>query len=382
MIYDFKITNGHVIDPARNVDGIEDVYIYNSKIVPAPNHDNYEVNEVVDAKGCYVFPGLIDFHTHLGYRSTDIGLNTDLYTLPNGVTAAVDAGSAGPGNMENMIHDIICRAQITMRCWMNVASSGMITEQYFEDMHPEYFDIKRMEYLFERYADFILGFKVRIGRKFSKELNLIPLRAGEKLSEQFKVPVCCHITDPESPYQEMMPLLKKGDVLCHYSQKQGEYCILDHNGKVLPEVWDARKRGVIFDHAAGRKNHSLEVMQKALADGFQPDIISTDVVTHSIYRTSVFALPYQMSEFLQIGMSMFDIVKAVTETPAHLMHLDGKIGTLKPGALADVVIMKLLDKPVIFKDQVGNSVHGDHLFVPQMTIKAGRIAYRRIEFTF
>ena len=123
-------------------------------------------------------------------------------------------------------------------------------------------------------------------------------------------------------------------------------------------------------------------MQKAFADGFQPDVISTDVVTHSIYRKSVFALPYQMSEFLQIGMSLPDIVKAVTETPAHLMHLDDRIGTLKPGALADVAIMQLLDKPVVFRDQVGNSLPGKHLFVPLMTIKAGRIAYRRIEFTF
>ena len=382
MKYDFIIKNGHVIDTARGIDQVADVYISNSKIVEGPADGNAEADEVVDASGKYVFPGLIDFHSHLGYRGSDIGLNTDLYYLPNGVTASVDAGSAGPGNLEFMVHDVIQRSAITMKCFMNVASSGMITEQYFEDLHPEFYDIKRMEYLFELYRDYVLGFKVRIGRAFSKELNLIPLKAALELGEQFDYPICCHITNPESSYDEMMPLFRKNDILCHYTQKQGEHSILEEDGTLRTVVKEARERGVIFDYAAGRRNHSLAVLRKALEQGFGPDVISTDVVTHSIYRRSVFALPYTMSELLAAGLPITDVLRAVTETPARLMHLEGTIGTLKPGANADVAIMDLMEKPMTFRDQVGNEMDANHLFVPMMTFRAGRIAYRRIDFTF
>lgn len=382
MKYDFIIKNGHVIDPARGVDAVENVYIRHSKIVPAPMDEDYEAEEIVDAGGCYVFPGLINFHTHLGYRNTDIGLNTDLYTLPNGVTSAVDQGSAGPGNMEGMIHETIAQSSITMKCFMNVASTGMVTEQYFEDLHPEFFDVDRMEYLLERYSSEILGFKVRIGKKFSKELNLIPLEAAIKLGNQFQLPVATHVTDPESSYDEIMPYFRKGDILCHCFQKQGEYSILDNNGKILNSVEEARDRGVIFDGAAGRRNYSLDIIQKALNQGFEPDIISDDVIAQTVYRKIVFALPYTMSVYLAAGMPMDRIIRAVTATPAHLMHMDGQIGTLAPGALADVAIMSIMDKKMVLKDLVGNEMSAEKLFVPMMTIKAGRIAYRRIDFTF
>ena len=104
MKYDFLIRNGHVIDTAQGIDGKADVFICNSKIVPAPKSHDYEVDEIIDASGYYVLPGLIDFHTHLAYRASDFGLNPDLFTLPNCITSAVDAGSAGPGAIESMIH--------------------------------------------------------------------------------------------------------------------------------------------------------------------------------------------------------------------------------------------------------------------------------------
>lgn len=382
MKYNFVIKNGHVIDPARGIDAVEDVWIRHSKIVPAPSETDYEVEEIVDAQGCYVFPGLINFHTHLGYRSTDIGLNTDLFTLPNGITSAVDQGSAGPGNMESMIHETIAQSSITMKCFMNVASTGMVTEQYFEDLHPEFFDIDRMDYLFERYSNEILGFKVRIGKSFSKDLDLIPLEAAIKLGNRFQLPIVAHVTNPESSYDKIMPHFRSGDILCHCFQKQGEYSILDDNGILLDSVKEARERKVLFDGAAGRRNYSLDIIQRALSQGFEPDIISDDVIAQTIYRKIVFALPYTMSVYLAAGMPLEHIIRAVTATPAHLMHMDGEIGTLAPGALADVAIMSVIDKKMVLKDLVGNEMNAEKLFVPIMTVKAGRIAYRRIDFTY
>lgn len=383
MIYDFLIKNGRVIDAAQGIDEVRDIWIYNSKVMPAPeNPDTAEADEVIDASGLLVLPGLIDFHTHLGYRNSDVGLHPDLYTLPNGVTSAVDAGSGGSCNFESVVHDNIYNAFITMRAFINITATGIITEQYFENMEPENIDHKRLEYMLERYADLILGFKCRIGHFFSKELDLIPLDAARGLGERFHLPVCCHAVWPESPYEEILSKLRKDDILCHCYQSQGDYSILDANGRIQDCVKDARARGVIFDCASGRKNHSLDIMQKAIAQGFLPDVISTDVVTHSIYRKKLFCLPYTMSEYLAGGMEIMDVIRAVTATPAGLMHLEGQIGTLKAGAMADVAIMQLLEKPMTFHDMVGNDMPADKLFVPIMTLKAGRLAYRRIDYTF
>lgn len=382
MKYDFLIQNGHVVDPARGIDGPADVYIRNSRIVPPPEGADAEVEEVIDASGYWVFPGLVEFHTHLAYRSSDVGLNPDLYMLPNGVTSAVDAGSGGPCNYEAFIHETCAQSSLTIKSFLNVASTGIITEQYFENLDPQFYDVKRMEYLFERYPQEILGFKVRIGKRFSKELDLIPLDAAEELGETFHCPVCLHAVHPESDYDAILSRLRPGDILCHCFQNQGPYNILTPQGGPLPSAVAARERGVIFDGASGRKNHDLTVIRAALDSGFPPDVISTDVVTHSVYRTSVFALPYVMSEYLNLGMPLGEIIRAVTQTPARLMGLEGQIGTLAPGALADVAIFRMREKPLVFRDQMGNAMEGSRLLVPQMTLKAGRIAYRDMEFTF
>lgn len=117
MEYDYVIKNGRVIDPAAGVDGIADIYVYNNRIANPPVNDGTESGTVIDASGCLVLPGLIDFHTHLGYQLSDFGLNPDLYTLPNGITAAVDAGSGGTANFEGMYQNVFSKAMIMIRCF-------------------------------------------------------------------------------------------------------------------------------------------------------------------------------------------------------------------------------------------------------------------------
>lgn len=329
-----------------------------------------------------MLPGLIDFHTHLHWRHSDVGLHPDLYTLPMGITSAVDAGSAGTCNYEGMAHGTMASAMITMKSFLNVTATGIITEQYFENLDPALFDIHRMDYLFERYSDEILGLKVRIGKRFSGPLGLAPLAASRTLGDRYHCPICCHIVWPEQDLDEAMPYFQAGDILCHCYQNQGDYNILDAHGKIRKSVREARERGVLFDCASGRKNHSLELTRQALREGFFPDIISTDVITESVYRKSLFGLPRTMSEYLALGMDLSDVVRAVTETPARLMRMAGEIGTLASGALADVAIMRLREGPVFFEDLVGGSIEGNALLIPQATLKAGRLAFMQIDFLF
>lgn len=382
MNCNYRIKNGRVIDPRRGIDRVEDVYIRNSKIVAIPEGEIPEVAEEIDASGCLVLPGLIDFHTHLNWHHSDFGIQPDAMTFPNGITSAVDPGSTGSANFRGFYQNVVCSSETTIKSFINVSSVGVITSQYGENPHPEFYDIPRLEYIFERYAHHLLGLKLRMGKMATGGFGLLPLLKTKELARHFGTPMCVHVIHPETPYDEILPHFTAGDILCHCFQAKGPHSILDDNDKVCKAARQARERGVIFDCASGRNNHSLDVMKKALDDGFMPDVISTDLVAFSIYNKKIFSLLYIMSEYLALGMPLIEVIRAVTATPARLMGMEGQIGTLAPGALADVAIFKLKDKPVHYADSFGNTLTGSKLLVPQMTIKAGVTVFMQIDFAF
>ena len=382
MTYDLLIRNARVIDPLRNADGVEDVFIRNSKIVPAPPNDDFQVKEMVDATGYLVTPGLIDFHTHLAYRFSDIGLNPDVFFLPNGITAAVDAGTTGSSSFESLVHNVMATSALTIKSYLNISPVGLTTVKYLENYDPAVFDIPKMAYLFERYPEYILGLKVRVGKDFSAARRFEPLHSAAKLGERFQCPIYVHIIGSEDSLDEAMPYFKAGDVFAHFLHGVGPHTIFDESGNIRPSVLAARERGVYFDNSAGSRGRSLAVAAKAIGMGFYPDIISADVTPFNVYKKGTFSMLRIMSECLCMGMPLMEVVRACTQAPAKLMGMENTIGTLAPGALADVTILKILEKPVHLNDALGNTYDIDRLFVPQMTVKAGRIMYRQMEFTF
>lgn len=380
MEYDYVIKNGRVIDPAAGVDGIADIYVYNNRIANPPVNDGTESGTVIDASGCLVLPGLIDFHTHLGYQLSDFGLNPDLYTLPNGITAAVDAGSGGTANFEGMYQNVFSKAMITIRCFLNVAATGIITERYLENLDPTRFDEKKMELLFDRYRDVLLGFKVRAGRNTSGNLNLEPLKRAVELGEKFNCRVCLHATNLDAGYDEIFRIMRKGDVVCHIFQGDNNHNILNGKNYVADFVYAGREKGILLDCACGRVNYSNRIMRAAFAEGFWPDIISTDIIGFSIYGPKIHSLLSVMSQYYGMGMPLPDLVRAVTATPAEVMNLQGKIGTLRPGAKADIFVTKIQKNSLDITDKFGETVHLEETFVPMLTLKEGHLAYRNILF--
>jgi predicted amidohydrolase len=380
MICSYRIKNGRVLDPARGCDQVKDIYVHNTKIVEPPSGEIPQVTEEVDATGCLVLPGLIDFHCHVNYGHSDVGLLPDVMTFPNAVTAAVDAGSTGTANFEGFYRDVVCHSLTTIKSFINVTVMGIATNFHRENYDVDTWDIQRLGYILERYSSNILGIKQRIGRDFG---GFETLMHTKKIAKQFAQRINVHVVGPEQTYNELLPYFEKDDVLSHcYQAKNGPHTILDGNGKVCAAVKEARSRGVFFDAAAGRTLYSFDVIQKAFEDNFLPDILSTDATNVSIFNRSLHSLLYIMSMYLALKMPLNEIIRAVTATPAKLMGMEGRIGTLAPGAMADVAILKFRDKSMTFHDPQGKVIQGDKLFIPQMTVKAGRTVFRQIDFTF
>ena len=382
--YDFWFKNGHVVDPSQNIDQICDVLVKGSRIAAAPENgvvDPADVKETVECSGYYVFPGLIDHHAHFSWNHTLIGVEPDLYTLPSGVTSACDAGSMGSSGFESFVRTTILPALITMKASINVASGGLCTPQYMEDIRPENYDVKGLEDLFDRFAPQVYGLKLRLGKDISDGMGVEPLCASVKLARHLNTRLSVHATYPLTPMTDIVNEMGPGDVLCHTFQKMGEHNILNDNGKVRPEVWAARERGVICDCAHGRIHCCFSLAKAAIDQGFAPDVISTDLITFSAYQERLFSLPVVLSRFLALGMPLKEVVRCCTQTPARLMGMEGQLGTLRPGALADIAVMKLENRDFTFVDSYGNSLRANRILLPQMTLKAGKTRYRQIDFT-
>jgi dihydroorotase len=381
MKYCILIKNGRVIDPARGIDRVGDILTLDGNIVPFSPEQAAQAVDVLDAKDCLVVPGLIDFHAHLAGGMSDHGVNPDLMGLPNGITSAVDAGSLGTAGVEAFIRGIIAPSEMTLKCFMHVAAIGVTTGMYQENPDPALYDRDNIPYLLEKFPGEILGLKLRMGKTFSDGLGLGPLVETKKICRETGRPLCLHLRElTEFTYTDALRNLDAGDILCHFYQAMGGHSMLDGNGKVLSAFREARSGGILFDSAVAGTNHHLPVMKRAFEEGFYPDIIGTDVVKKTVYRNVVFGLLYVMSKHLALGMPLAEVIRSCTETPARAMNLEGKIGALSPGSAADIAILKIREGPITFHDAWGNRVEGAGLFLPQVTIKAGRIVYKRIEF--
>jgi len=368
-----------VVDPARNIFGTGDVLIQGTTFVDIAPGDEVEADDSIEAKGCLVMPGLIDNHVHCFSGGTELGFVPDPSLLPLGITAAVDQGSSGIANCDSFFQNIVNHSQVRLFCALHVSPTGIITERYAENVDPQHYSLGRLKELFEQYPGRVVGLKVREGREMVGDFGLVPLKAATKMADTLGCRVICHSADPPADMVELLSVLRPGDICCHCYHGRGSN-ILDGKGKVRPEVWQARKRGVIFDTADARVHHSYPVLKAALADGFYPDVISTDVTRTSLFGNMVFGLPVVMSKYLSLGLGVPEVVKACTATPASLLGMSSKMGTLAPGAYADVAIFELTDKAFPYRNKCGETFVGNKLLIPKMTILNGKIMFRQIDF--
>ena len=380
------IRNGQVFDSVNAKFEKKDIGIHQGRFI-ALDEESEATNEV-DAEGNYVVPGLIDEHAHLNLYGTIIGANADTVCIPNGITTACDGGTCGASNFEQFYMSNIVRYESAVYSYLNVSTFGNKSLcKHEEDHDPADFREDLIDRLFEKYPQVLRGLKVRMCKGTLGNHGMSPLYAGLEMSGRLKekgfhCPVAIHYDDlPENvTVHELFGAMRKGDVIAHVFQTKAE-TIFDENGKIKDCVWEAKKRGVYMDDCHGRVHWSYPNLQNAFSQGFYPDIISSDLVRISEYTRPGFSLLYAMSVNSAAGMPVEKILQSVTYTPAKVLGIEAKAGVIREGAPADVTILDIRDvKDKIFTDNYGNSVSGNKLFVPLMTVRAGRTAYRQIFF--
>lgn len=380
MNVDILIKNGHIYDPGSKIDLHGDLAVFRGKIVSPDSKDEVKAKQTIDASGCFVVPGLIDLHTHVSRYSTHIGLNPDIACIPNGTTLVVDCGSSGVSNYEAVLHTLRSY-EIKSRLVLHVSAGGqMMTTQFLENINPAVWDIALFEEAFEKYPDEIVGLKIRASNSILAELGLLPLEKALDLANHLNTKLFVHSTDSICTMSELVQLLRPGDVVCHMYHGEGNTLIED--GKIDEKIFLAKERGVVFDVSQGQGNFSIPIAKKSIELGLLPTAISTDLNIPNWNSPLVHSLPMTMSKMLALGVTVEDVIEQVTGNPATVLGEKDKLGTLKVGTSADISILKLEEKPMIFRDKYGNQVSGNQKFVPMGTIIDGKVQFQASDTIF
>ncbi|MCI8848772.1 MAG: amidohydrolase family protein [Oscillibacter sp.] len=380
-MFDLIFRNGKVFDSVQACFTKQDVAVMGDKIAKVGNLPGETAAVEIDAEGCMVVPGLIDGHLHLFTKGSDEGIPPDLSLLPNGITAAVDGGTAGVSTYDAFHQIDIQNSLASVKACLNVSSLGMLHAKVFENTRVEDYEEARLLETAQRYRGEIIALKLRYSLDLNPQMPIHALARCVELAEKMELPLVVHVTNPPVDMSAIADKLRPGDVFCHCFQGKGN-TILAENGRVKAAVWEAKRRGVLFDASNGTNNYCHAIAQAAMAEGFYPDFITTDGshVFHSYYKPRCFTLPYLMSKYLALGMSLEDVFQRTTWNAARFAGWTRK-GVLAEGFDADISVFKSVRKEAVFADFRDDIIRGDVLLVPQMTVKAGTIVYRQVTFS-
>jgi dihydroorotase len=221
----------------------------------------------------------------------------------------------------------------------------------------------------EANRDRIVGIKVRIGGAASEPLGLGALKLALDAAEQSGLPLMAHIGGPPPSYAEVVSMLRPGDILTH-CYRPAPNSALGEDGRILPAILEARDRGVLFDVAHGMGAFGYASVEAALAEGFLPDLISSDVHVISVEGPG-FDLLHTMSKMLNCGVPLTDIVGMSTNRPALAIRRPD-LGHLGVGAVADISVLREMETDYSFADVTGATRQGTRILQPLACYLDGR----------
>lgn len=381
--YQMVIKGGHVIDAKNKINQPMDIAINEGRIAKvAANIDASQARQVVDAKGMYVVPGLIDLHAHV-FHGTDLerGLSNGLSALPPdgftfraGVTTVVDCGGAGWRNFDVFKRNVIDKAQTRVLSFLNIVGEGMSSDKYeqnIDDMDAS----KAAQTALANKKD-IVGFKLA----HFKDSSWVPTERVTAAGRMADLPVIIDFGgddthQPLSIEKLFKDHLRKGDIYTHvFTELKRRDPIVDLNTRQLkPFMFDAVKKGIVFDVGFGGGSFNFNQAIPAIKAGFLPTTMGTDLHTGSMNGAMKDQLNV-LSIFLAMGLDIPTVIEKSTWTPAQVIHRE-ELGHLSEGAIADVAVLSVRNGQFGFRDVAGNRQTGTKKLECELTLKGGKVVY-------
>ena len=372
--FDLLLSGGTVLNPATKLNQQLDVGVNSGRVAAIQaNLPRANAKKTLDVSGCYITPGLIDFHVHSYWGVNPYGCNLDSLCLATGVTTTMDAGSAGPTNFLGFRKLVYEQSKTRMLGFVALAQHGVLNAPG-ELLHLGFADSDGAAETVGNNRDIGIGVKVRLHKKAIGENSREALRLAIKAGEAPRTPIMVHVGDTAIGMDEIADTLRPGDIITHCYTPQ-KPSIIDEAGKLLPLVRKAKERGVIFDvgHAGGHFDFNL--VRRAMGEGILPDAISSDL--HGRLSQPGFGivgdLLTTLTKFLSLGLSFDQIIANCTSNAARVVGWQHRIGSIEVGREADIAVLQIVDEPIKLRDSVGGEVTYKQRIAAKWTIRAGEV---------
>lgn len=380
---DLLIDDGTVIDPKNDVNAVMDVGIAGDTIATVAEDVSPErAEQVVDASGLYVTPGLIDVHAHVfhgteedAYLSNSYSsVKPDGHTFRSGTTTVVDPGGAGWRNIRQFIEQTVERSKTRVLALLNIVGSGMkggAVEQNLRDMNPRVTAMAA-----EQYSDVVVGVKLAHYRGH----DWTPTERAVEAGERADIPVMVDFggaSQPLSIEKLFFDYLRPGDIFTHayalLDQQNRRQSIVGEQHELRSFVAEAQERGIKFGVGHGGGSFDYDAAVPATQAGLWPNAISTDLHTGSM-NDGMKNMTNVMSKMLELGMGLEEVIRASTWRPAQIIQRP-ELGNLDVGAPADVAVLDLREGNFGFVDVDGDRREGSQKLVAELTVRAGDIVW-------
>ena len=367
------LRGGRVIDPSQDIDTVLDILLDDNTIVEVGERAATPTGaRILDLAGKIVTPGWIDIHAHVYWGATTWGILADPLCLASGVTTIVDAGSPGWANFAGFNEWIAKPAVTRVLTFVHISGIGLTYGPLGEMEDIRYASPELTADTINAHPEVTTGVKVRQGRGQVGANGVMPLRKAIEAAEAASTRVMTHI-GAGVPLPDVLGLMRAGDIVTHCFQGRGD-TIFGDDAQLLPEVHDARERGIIFDVGHGGGSFHFPTGRRAIENGFLPDVISSDLHSLSV-EGPVFDMPTTASKFINIGMSLPDVIAAVTIAPARSIGRDDTLGSLRPGGVADIAVFDLKEGEFKFEDTHDIIETATTRLVSHLTVRNGKVWY-------
>ena len=369
MSYDLLLTGGDIIDPGGGHAGRADVAVLGGRVAAVgADLPRAQAREVVDVSGRFVVPGLIDLHTHVHPGATYWGIAPDPIAWYTGVTTWVDAGSAGAFTLD-ALRVAVDGFRVRVPVLLNISAIGL-TGPTGESRDLRNCDVDLAIAAVVANRDLVAGIKVRMDHHTVGGNGLEPLRRAVEVAQVCGVPVMVHIGVAPPSVDELLPLLRPGDILTHCASGIADG-VVGQRG-VEPALREAYAAGVLFDLGHGSGGFAFDVLEAQLDAGLVPHTISSDLHARCLYGP-VFDLPTTMTKLLAVGLPLPDVIAAATAHPARALNLPAGAGTMTVGAPADLAVFAVAEGGFEVVDSHQQRRTARRRLVNEATYVAGRL---------
>lgn len=401
------LKGGRVIDPAAHLDDTLDVLIDGTTIAavgPQLALPPERQVQVIECRGKLVLPGLIDTHGHIYQGVTGrFGLNADMCGVHSGVTTLVDQGGASCITLPGFRRFVAEPAKTRVLSYLSAYLVGGLEGHFYPELYrPECLDVEATVKAATTNPDLVKGLKAHAEIGGFARWGLDVMKKAAQIGQQADLPVYIHFgqlwpkpesgardVNPDSIFNQVVDLLKAGDILAHpFSRHPGGFVEL--NGSIHPMVKEAIARGLKIDVGHG-SHFSFNTARIVLDAGIIPDTLGADMhgyntivppppgtpdwhpdeSVHIFKGNERFGLVSAMTSMLALGLPLNHVVAMVTSNAARLAGLEGQIGTLTVGGVADVSVLDDVRGQWLIQDNEGTQVKIDRQLKPVFCLRAG-----------